>query len=309
MKTYSIPLSRKIITLTLLIIAAIFSSGSQVYYGIHIQNFSTSLFLFISFFNTALVFLFIELLRSKNKKENVKTSKKTIYFIFYLNVATGLTYAFFYIALKYVEPAVVSAIEWGIGPVLAFLLDKYMHPKSRVDYLNLIIATGILIGTFFLVWASLTGESGITVTNHPYLTVGLIFSFITGFGSVTITYLSKKLSDEGWSTTKVISHRYYLIVLVTGVIVLVEQSFKQLEINDLNWILLIVISGTVIPIFFMQLSLKYNSPLLVLIIFALVPCLTFFIQLFDNRIEWSNYTLIGVIIITIFSITSLLKDD
>lgn len=139
--------------------------------------------------------------------------------------------------------------------------------------------------------------------------MGLIFSFITGFGSVTITYLSKKLSDEGWSTTKVISHRYYLIVLVTGVIVLVEQSFKQLEINDLNWILLIVISGTVIPIFFMQLSLKYNSPLLVLIIFALVPCLTFFIQLFDNRIEWSNYTLIGVIIITIFSITSLLKDD
>ena len=40
-----------------------------------------------------------------------------------LNIITAIIFICFYYANKYIEPAIVSAIEIGIGPIIALVLS------------------------------------------------------------------------------------------------------------------------------------------------------------------------------------------
>jgi drug/metabolite transporter (DMT)-like permease len=301
-------LPKKLIGTILMLGSVVLTSSSQVYYGMFIQKFNPYFFILISFTITLVFFQIIELSSSKKEASTLPFSKVWKEVVM-LNILTAMVFIFFYVALKYVEPAIVSAIEWGIGPVIALLLMKSKSPFQKLGATSIIASSGVFIGTIFLVWASLNGESGVMIYSHTILLMGLVFSFLTGIGNVAFAFFSKQLSDQGWSSTKILSQRFFLIIFIAGFIVWFNNYYQPLDLTDIGWILLITLSGTIFPLYLLQLSLKYCSPFMVLIISSLVPCITFFFQMFDPRIELSYFTLIGVIIITIFGFLIMFKKE
>jgi drug/metabolite transporter (DMT)-like permease len=308
MKAINTVFSKKLLGTALLLGSVIFTASSQVYYGSFIQNFSPYLFLLISFSITLLFFHLMD--RLSSKKSISITSSPTVWKdVLFMNIVSATIFICFYIALKYIEPAVVSSLEWGIGPVVALMLVRFQKPENKLGMLNLLASCGVLIGSIFLAWASLSGASGILGTSRSYLFIGLLFAVLTGIGNVLITFYSKKLSEQGWDTAKILAHRFYLVVLLSGLVVLYEKSYLLISVTDMIGIILITITGTILPLYFMQSSLKYTSPFSFLIISSLVPCFTYLFQLFDPRINLSYFTLIGVIIITVFGFLVIFKKE
>jgi drug/metabolite transporter (DMT)-like permease len=273
-----------------------------------IQKFNPYFFILISFTITLVFFQIFDLSSSK-KSESTLPFSKVWKDVLMLNVLTAIVFIFFYVALKYVEPAIVSSIEWGIGPVAALLIIKTKSPFKKLGNLSIIASCGVFIGTIFLVWSSLKGESGVIFSSQSILLIGLIFSFLTGVGNVAFTFYSKRLSDQGWDSTKILSQRFFLIIFIAGIIVWFNKYYQPLDVTDIGWILLITLSGTILPLYLLQVSLKYSSPFTVLIISSLVPCITFFFQMFDPRIQLSYFTLVGVIIITVFGFLVMFKKE
>ncbi|WP_051556548.1 EamA family transporter [Alkalihalobacterium bogoriense] len=160
--------------------SAIFSAATQVYYANKVQGLDPFVFIFISFSITIIVFNVLSHFSKSNRTFLIKEGKKDLLF---LNASTAVAIITFYYALKYVEPAIVSAIEIGVGPLFALLLGKLLF-SQKASPAKWGIGVGILIGSCFLFWTSLTGRSGVELSSSLHMVVGLLASLICGFAAV-----------------------------------------------------------------------------------------------------------------------------
>jgi len=106
--------------LTALVLSALLTSMSQVFYAKQVQEVPTFLFTGISFFITAIYFSFFA-----RKRKQLNVWKGNIKNVVKLNAATVITFMGFYFALKYVESAIVSALEMGIGPLFVLIVAVF----------------------------------------------------------------------------------------------------------------------------------------------------------------------------------------
>lgn len=173
------------------------SSINQVFYAKWVQDIDPFVYSFLSFSITLLFFLSLTVLKSiKVKKSNIKLNNKRagMNSIVVLNIITAIIFICFYYANKYIEPAIVSAIEIGIGPIIALVLSLIIQ-KINILKFDIYVCLGILIGTLILVWASLSGKSGIA-SDASFTYKGLLATFTAGIGMVLATIYSKKLKSS-----------------------------------------------------------------------------------------------------------------
>ncbi len=291
-----------------LIGSALLNAVNQVYYAKYVQEISPFTFTFISFFVTSITFHVIGLF-SKNEKNSIRrlSLKDRINFII-LNICTAIIFGCFYFALKYVEPAVVSAIEIGVGPLLALFIGKWLYPQHTTSRIDFLIGIGILIGSILLFWASLTGRSGIEMISIGLTVKGLLASTISGIGAVLAAIYSKRLSDSGWSSTQILAHRFYAIIPITAILALNQDSLYLTVSENWKWILFITIAGVILPLYMLQIGIRFCNPFFVMITTTLVPVFTFIFQLFDPRIKWSNTSLAGIVLILFFALLSVINN-
>lgn len=134
-----------------LLVSAILTSISQVYYSNRVQAVHPFLFTGISFFLTT---VFFQLITIKQKIEPCwKEARSSLW---KLNGASILAFMGFYFALKYIEPAIVSSLEMGLGPLFALLLA--IQQKKRVINAQWGIAIGIFAASLLLIGAIFTGK-------------------------------------------------------------------------------------------------------------------------------------------------------
>jgi len=149
----------------------------------------------------------------------------------------------FYFALKYIEPAIVSSLEMGLGPLFALLLA--IQQKKRV----------------------INAQWGIAILSKRFYGI-ILLSFIATY-DVMFTYL----------------------------------------LENIDWILLMTVIGVLIPMYLLQKGIQYCEVFLVMISLCFIPVFTFFFQLFDTRLQWSNITLMGVLLLLLFGILSVVLEQ
>ena len=103
----------RFIGISFLLLSAILVSISQVYYANQVQGVHPFLFTGVSFFITAIIFNVIALRQRGRLNISAQTSSNDLV---KLNVSSVLAFMGFYYALKFVEPAIVSSLEMGVGP-------------------------------------------------------------------------------------------------------------------------------------------------------------------------------------------------
>lgn len=221
-----------------------------------------------------------------------------------LNLASVVTFMGFYFALKYVESAIVSALEMGIGPLFVLLLAVFA--KESISKVQWIIAIGTLFACIFLIVAVLSGNSALQMDVTISVVLALITSVGCGIGAVLCTRYSKKLSEAGWTSSMILAHRYYGIILLSFMATY-EIFFKYFSGNIL-WIIAVTVGGVMLPMYLLQVGIAHCSTLMVMMSLCFVPVFTFFIQFFDPRYSWSPISFIGILLLFSLGVWSLLVE-
>ncbi|MCL1694552.1 DMT family transporter [Lysinibacillus sp. BPa_S21] len=282
--------------LVALVLSALLTAMSQVFYAKQVQEVPTFLFTGISFFMTAIYFSFFA---RKHKQANMW--RGNIHYVVKLNVASVLAFMGFYFALKYVESAIVSALEMGIGPL--FVLVLAVFAKESIPKSQWVIATGTFIACTILIFAVVSGKSAIQMEINLQVVLALIASVGCGIGAVLCTIYSKRLSEAGWTTSMILANRYYGIILLSFFATF-DIFFKYFQ-GNISWIIAVTAMGVMLPMYLLQIGIQYCSPLIVMMSLCFVPIFAFFFQLFDARLSWSPVSLIGISLLFILGVCSL----
>jgi len=294
-----------IIGASFLLLSALLTSISQVYYANQVQGLHPFLFTGVSFFITALIFSVISLKQQKRLNVSVRSS---IYDLVKLNGSSVLAFMGFYYALKFIEPAIVSSLEMGVGPFFAIVVTAMIAKgKIRATRAQWMITLGTFAASLLLVITALFGLSGVKVTSSIDFVYGIIASVLCGLGAVLCTIYSKRLSNAGWTSSSILAHRFYAIIALS--FLMTYKIIPTYLMENINWIFLVTIFGVAVPTFLLQKGIQYCEPFFVMMSICFIPAFTFVFQLFDPRIVWSTPTLIGVLILFVLGIVSVFSEN
>ena len=221
--------------------------------------------------------------------------------ILYINIITLVTWISFFIAIKYLEPAIVSALCLLFGPFFTFLVN--VKQKNIITQREKICSIGILICTFFIIIISYSGLGGIIYNNKNELTIAIMMSIICGLSISLNTICSKKINQPGISPEQILSFRFILLIVVA----LVLSGFEDLvETISLYYFQLSIIAvvGNIIPLYFIQLGISKTTPMTVSLLLVFNPLIYFIVQQFSDRTVFSYGSIGCIIFSSIFVIFS-----
>lgn len=273
----------------MILLAVLLQAIGKVMYGTWLADVPSPLFVLVSFALTATVFL---ALSRQGMGERAWGP------LLLLNASTALTFLSFFYALKLIEPAIVGAVEIGIGPILAVGLSLLLTGE-RPSMLRVVVCLGVLAGCAILGGAALQGSGFASFGRNAWL--GLSASVAAGIGAVLITMASKTLLNRGWKFGAVLAHRFYLILPLSLVMTL-GTDMVALEWSSTLAATLLVVSvvGVLAPLYLLQVGIGRCDPYTVMVTMAALPVLTFIIEGFSPLYTWSWPTAVGLAVVTAF---------
>ncbi|MFK4259890.1 EamA family transporter [Agrobacterium tumefaciens] len=274
---------------TMIFMAVLLQAIGKVMFGTWLTNIPSPLFVFISFAITAALFLALS-------RQGV--GEKAWGPLLLLNASTALTFLSFFYALKLIEPAIVGAVEIGIGPILVVGISLALTGE-RPSAIRLAVCVGVLAGCALLGIAALQGSGFASFGRNAWL--GLSASVAAGVGAVLITMASKSLLNRGWKFGAVLAHRFYLILPIS-LMMTWGADIAAIDWNSSLVAALLVVSvvGVLAPLYLLQVGIGRCDPYTVMVTMAALPVLTFIIEGFSPLYAWSWPTAVGLAIVTAF---------
>jgi drug/metabolite transporter (DMT)-like permease len=177
-----------------------------------------------------------------------------------LNASTALTFLTFFYALKLIEPAIVGAVEIGIGPVLAVIITFAMTGQ-KPSVQRIAVCAGVLAGCGVLALAAVKGSGFASIGENAWL--GLLASVAASIGAVLITMASKALLNRGWKFESVLAHRFYLIIPISFVMTL-GSGLPAIEwsVYLVAALLAVTVIGVLAPLYLLQIGIGRCDALL-----------------------------------------------
>ncbi|WP_170948727.1 DMT family transporter [Pseudomonas sp. Irchel 3A7] len=275
--------------------------AKEVYFGIILQKLDSTVVAFILFaIAWPICFLLhVTNLKSRNGKlQSIKNRKQFHLLLLTLNFSSAALWIAFTFSLKWFEPAIVSALIGGIGIIATLTLIKFIRPSTtliRADYIATII---IAIASIYLAWISINGHTALEEELDSLQARESYFvMIICGIAMALVSITSKRLADHGVSSLFICAHRFYILLVITGAYSLYNQIelAKALEyIIPLFWL---SIFGVILPFYLLQEGIKRCEPVTTQAVLAAAPLFTVAFQSFDSRLEFSEFSLAGVVII------------
>ncbi|ERS84669.1 hypothetical protein Q672_19285 [Marinobacter sp. EVN1] len=278
------------------------ANANAVLSGWLLQTLHPFTLLFWSFLATSVFFLLR--LRITQSSKATRISRDSIRPLLLLNIASSLSWIGYFYALRYIEPAIVSALMGGIGPLFVVLSGLVL--LRAMSLRQVITSTGIIIGAIVLAWASVSEQSAVQNVSQTHIVVGLAAALIGGFGQVLTTLSTKRLADQNWDASQLMAHRFYLLIAVSGFAAFNGPGLTVQTIPDLFGLLLVGIFGVLVPLWLLQKGIIHSSSFTVSVLLALGPLMTLCFQGFDSRLTTSLWSAIGCVIIVVSTVNNFL---
>ncbi|WP_244497195.1 DMT family transporter [Aureimonas sp. D3] len=270
----------------MIILAVFLQAVGKVAFGTWLTSVPSNLFVFFSFALTAAFFLALS-------RKGV--GAPALGALVLLNASTALTFICFFFALKLIEPAIVGAVEIGIGPLVVVLITL-LTTGERPSWLRVVVCLGILAGCAVLAVAALRGSG--FASFGPSAWLGLGASVAAGIGAVLITMSSRALLQRGWKFGAVLAHRFYLILPLS-----LALSLNS-DWSSIPWsgsltaaLLLVAVVSVLAPLYLLQMGIGRCDPYTVMVTMAALPVLTFALEGFSPAYAWSWPTATGVAVV------------
>lgn len=271
-----------------IVLAVLLQAAGKVMFGTWLAAFPSPFFVLISFAITAAFFLALSRRGAGARAWGP---------LLVLNASTALTFLSFFYALKLIEPAIVGAVEIGVGPILAVALSAAVTGE-RPSTVRVAVCAGVLFGCAILA-AAVQGSGFSSFGRDAWL--GLASSAAAGIGAVLITVASKALLTHGWTFGAVLAHRFYLILPVSLAMTLATDT-AAIEWSGVLVAALLAVSvvGVLAPLYLLQIGIGRCDAYTVMVTMAALPVLTLAIEGFSPVYAWSWMTVAGVFVVSAF---------
>lgn len=217
-----------------------------------------------------------------------------------VSVFTAMAWLSYFFALTHIEPSVVNTLFSGIAPFTVVILARIQinGQIESVGRLERIAQIGVLFSLFYLCVISLQNLSGFEAQTFNLRLMSLSAALLSGVFITFASMYAKQLHKSEVSAEAVLAVRFSLLVIVSILFVLLTgtSSLFKLPINQISNLAIAASLLIVLPIYLVQWGLVLTPIMTFSIVSAFQPILLFVIQLFDERIEYSNYSLFGIIL-------------
>jgi len=252
----------------------IISAFARVITGNVTQEIEPTVLCFYTFIFAMIIFMVFNITSLKKTFMKCK-DKKNIRNITLLNVTTFGAWFFLMYPLKYIDPAMVSSITLGLGPIATIVLGLFIYESYSYNFFDMLIAFFLFCIILFITYLSFTG---IATRGHPTtfnIIISIVSCFIIGFTTAAGNLYAKALSDNQFEPSTVLIVRFPLIVFLAAMIAIL--SGQHMALNAVNMINVIIVSGSlvIIPLYLAQLGIKHLDPIVVAIIAPLMPAFVF----------------------------------
>lgn len=213
-----------------------------------------------------------------------------------LNVASAGAYVCLVVGLKYLEPAVGTALQAGAAPLMTILVTSLLARRFTAGPAEWCGGAVILAGSGLLMWVSFTGRSALGSADTGGTAIGVAAVLVSGLAMVFLTLCAKRLTQLGWSNSAVLAHRFYFtIACCTGLSIGVDANWSAL-VDSAGYLLPFCVIGSGV-LLLLQIGIRNVAPFVVMAMTNLNSLLTYVLQLFDSRLHLSLSTLYGIAVV------------
>jgi len=237
------------------------------------------------FYTFLFAFVVINLLDIKNIKQLKQEAIQHWALVVKVNMAVAVAWLLGFFALKYLSGATVNSLTYGFAPIAAFILtaSTYDIKKKRIQdgvfcFIILIILT--LIATRYYLLSQEKVEK-------YHLIIAIFFAAVGGLAAGFIAHYCKQLYKCGFSTLAVIKIRYFVLIIVSMIFLFSLHLHFALRLSVYLKIVLLSFFFILVPAYFAQKGIEKTTPVVATIIAALIPVLTFLVQLFTPHYRFS----------------------
>lgn len=271
------------------------SAFARVYIGDFLQQQDPFSFCFYTFTLGALAFMACHLPKLLALKRKAKPELKNI---FWLNVTTMGSWLFLTYPLKFMEPAIVSLITFGVGPIGSLLLAKRFYQPNDRPFLDYLISVGLLMTIGYVMMLCIKGETAVSSASLKQTLLALLCCVIVGFSVVVNAFQTKKLINQNFSPLDILCLRFFLLILVAGAIVVLQHPSASWFRPFLDpKIQLASVVFVMLPLLLIQLAQRKLEPITIAIILPFLPILTYFFEMNDHRLHVVNTTLYAIVVV------------
>src|SRR5699024_3988070 len=132
--------------------------------------------------------------------------------------------------------------------------------------------------------AIFTGQSATEMQWNVNIILGIIASIACGLGAVLCTIYSKQLSRAGWTSSMILSKRFYGIILFS--FFFTYDLIFDYTMENICWILVVFIIGVLFPMYLLQKGVQYCETFLLIMSLWFISVFIFFFHLLLLRLTW-----------------------
>lgn len=284
----------------LVLIFNLLGAAQEVYFGHFLQEQDPTV---VTVLSVSLCIVVYNLLNFRQLKNHWQKVRKEKIWVVALNITTLMSWVGFFFSLKYIEPAVASMLGFAVSPFFTFLglklTGRHYEQQSALDWF---ISLGILASMGALVYLNFSGASAVGSLSTKAALLGTFYSLLAGLGIAGNTVFSKKLSDQGFDPSNILSTRFYLIIPFA----LIFWPYGEGVQGSVGSMLLVLFPVTlvtmILPLYVLQKAIKLSRPTTVSSLLPMLPLMTFVLQKFDSRLSLSRASLLVITVTAVFCI-------
>lgn len=229
-------------------------------------------------FYTFLFCLIVYTSVTANNGFNIKLLQRHFSTVVMLNVTTMLCWVLSFVALKYIPPDLYLFVYLCAMPISGALFFRRKHLKTC----SLLGGIALLASTYAV----------------PHLLLGFILAFTGGACGTIYSIYCKKIADV-FSVMSILSLRFYLTVLVTGLICIYSNQLHWMDLTYYAQFGSLSLTAVVIPLLLFQVGLKSLPLTRTLAFLPLAPLCCYLISHFILHSEAVNtMQLVAVVLLS-----------
>ncbi len=236
------------------------------------------------FYSSIFTIIFFSILNFGELSKNISLIKENIKSILWLNFLNAIIWLVIFYSLKVLSPSVFSCLFLGAIPINLFVLELKKSKESKIN--NIKIASLLL--TVFILMLLLASKDMSKTNTSQILKYGALVTIIGGISAAFIMNISKKLANKNLPASLVVSLRFYGLLIISLIIIILNTPQLQLKPIVVLELLALALISMALPLYLLQKSLETLNTLNASIIITTIPILTYLFQILTGYYSFSN---------------------
>jgi drug/metabolite transporter (DMT)-like permease len=267
------------------------SAGADVYVSKIVATIDPTLLCFGIFLCATLFFAIWNFKNRQALYKKIGTHFKTLVKI---NITTFIAWYFTIYPLKYIEPSIVVAVILATLPIATLISGILLKSdKAVATSHNITVSVLLFFGISFLAAIVFTHHSAMQHVSLLPAILSFLACIASGFALGVNNIHTKQLSRSGFTPVDILTTRFLLTVLVTGLII---HHQIPTVIHHYEWLYILIagLAMVIIPQTIFQYALQAVEPYTTSIIASLKAVAVFGLEFFNQELILTAWTIVGV---------------